>query len=318
MLVTRRTLVLIEAVLLALAALLLAACAGDSEVANPLVPGSTGIALAEPTLYVAPGGSDTNDGASPGTAFATITHAMAVAVPGDVVQVAGGTYSAPSGEVFPIQVPGGVILQGDPATRGSATIITGSTTGGVVEPQGGSKVIGFTITNTGGGTNTDAAVYVAASQVVVGANRLVNSTPNGLVISIGGDALHLVGNTIDGNNTWGVRILAGVAGLRAENNRIANNGSYGIAIDPIASGLDFGGGPNGSAGGNAVICNTSLDVWIDAGFTGSLWIRNSAWDAVPPRLGGVSTGFEILDPATNGYTGSVDAAGATLAPGACP
>ncbi len=55
------------------------------------------LALAAPALaatrYVSPTGSDTNTGASPATAWRTISKANASAVAGDVILVANGTYS---------------------------------------------------------------------------------------------------------------------------------------------------------------------------------------------------------------------------------
>jgi uncharacterized phage protein (TIGR02218 family) len=46
-----------------------------------------------PTLFVSASGSDSNSGTSAGAPFKTITHAAAVAVAGDVISVAPGTYS---------------------------------------------------------------------------------------------------------------------------------------------------------------------------------------------------------------------------------
>ncbi|WP_447987563.1 right-handed parallel beta-helix repeat-containing protein [Nitrospira sp. Nam74] len=46
-----------------------------------------------PTLYVAPTGSNDQDGRSPATAFETISRAALAAGPGDVVEIRGGTYS---------------------------------------------------------------------------------------------------------------------------------------------------------------------------------------------------------------------------------
>ena len=48
----------------------------------------------EPTLFVAPDGSDTNDGRSEQAPFATLQAAADVAAPGDVVWVREGTYSS--------------------------------------------------------------------------------------------------------------------------------------------------------------------------------------------------------------------------------
>lgn len=71
-------------------------------------------------LYVNPGyGSDApSAGISETTPLDTITYALQQASPGTIIKLASGSYSTQSGEVFPLVLKQGVILQGDESTRG--------------------------------------------------------------------------------------------------------------------------------------------------------------------------------------------------------
>jgi VCBS repeat-containing protein len=76
------------------------------------------------TYFVSTTGSDTNTGLS-GFPWRTITHALAVVVSGDIVNVAAGTYDSAGGEVFPLPMKSGVVLKGPTAVPPTA-IIQGS------------------------------------------------------------------------------------------------------------------------------------------------------------------------------------------------
>jgi parallel beta-helix repeat protein len=77
-------------------------------------------------LYVNPAtGRDDNAG-NAGAPLRTIGAALRLAQAGTTIQLAPGTYASASGEVFPIAVASGVILQGDPARQGVGVVITGS------------------------------------------------------------------------------------------------------------------------------------------------------------------------------------------------
>ncbi len=58
--------------------------------------------------------------------FKTLTHALAQARPGISLQLAPGTYSAASGERFPLLLPAGVILIGAEASYGKEVVIEGN------------------------------------------------------------------------------------------------------------------------------------------------------------------------------------------------
>lgn len=78
-------------------------------------------------IYVNPGhGNDApNAGISETTPLDTITYALQQASPGTIIKLASGSYSTQSGEVFPLVLKQGVILQGDESTRGENVTISG-------------------------------------------------------------------------------------------------------------------------------------------------------------------------------------------------
>ena len=78
------------------------------------------------TFYVNPvTGSDTNTGSrlSP---FKSLTRALKVDKTPLMIQLGSGTYSAASGEVFPLVISAGVTLVGNEANKGAGIVISGS------------------------------------------------------------------------------------------------------------------------------------------------------------------------------------------------
>lgn len=71
----------------------------------------TNLQLNDPgnTLYVAANGSDSEEGNSIDSAFATVSHALSQASSGTIIKVLAGTYT----ETFPLTVPAGVTVSGE-------------------------------------------------------------------------------------------------------------------------------------------------------------------------------------------------------------
>jgi hypothetical protein len=97
-------------------------CGSDSDICQI-------VDLTDPhSIYVdAQGGDDGNPGTE-AEPLKTISHALSVAEPGDIVKVAPGLYDAALGEVFPITMPDSVTLIGDVDSMGvssTPTIIKG-------------------------------------------------------------------------------------------------------------------------------------------------------------------------------------------------
>ncbi len=64
-------------------------------------------------------------GSTEATPDKTIAYALKQAPPGTVIQLAPGSYSDKTGEVFPLVLKPGVTLRGEPANKGQNIVITG-------------------------------------------------------------------------------------------------------------------------------------------------------------------------------------------------
>src|SRR5262245_51656408 len=71
-------------------------------------------------IYVDPVfGDDFHGQGTPSFPLRSITRALHFTIAGDAIFLAPGTYSASTGEIFPIRVRPGVLIEGDPATKGA-------------------------------------------------------------------------------------------------------------------------------------------------------------------------------------------------------
>jgi len=104
--------------------------------------------------------------------FTTITQALAVAQSGEVVAAFPGVYDAELGESFPLQIPTGVTLVGDPPDRGagsSPTVISGHAViegdfQAAIVPGVNTEVRGFTIE--GGTELSHFGVFVETNAIL--------------------------------------------------------------------------------------------------------------------------------------------------------
>lgn len=215
-------------------------------------------------------GLDTNPGtrASP---FKTITKALASATSGHSVYVKPGTYNTTLGETFPLQVPAGVVLLGDEASRGSpaggpATLVSGTLAAGA-----GSTVAGFAITTTSGEGLSIPSAGVTARNNTINANTGTNP----IHLTNAATASQVLLNVITNNSSY-PRFDAGATG-KVENNAFTGN-LYGIVL--FGSGMDAGGGNATSTGNNTFSCNTIIDVYSPAVNTA---LAYNKWDRSPPN-----------------------------------
>jgi hypothetical protein len=143
---------------------------------------------AQQFLFVNPlVGKDTNAGDTQRSPFRTITHALQSAQPNTVIMLAIGTYTQDTGESFPLTVPAGVQLQGDPGTKGESIVI-----------QGG----GSFRTSTAGRQNV---AIVGAGQIV--GVTISNPNLNGYGLWIESGNPRIANNTFTENNLAGVAIM---------------------------------------------------------------------------------------------------------------
>ncbi|MGL4378153.1 MAG: DUF1565 domain-containing protein [Microcoleaceae cyanobacterium] len=93
------------------------------------------------TLYVNPQtGNDAATG-SQSAPFKTIAKALGKAQSGSTIQLASGSYSTASGEIFPLTVPPGVTVIGNEGNKGSDVLILGS--GKFVSPTAAGQNVTF-------------------------------------------------------------------------------------------------------------------------------------------------------------------------------
>lgn len=117
--------------------------------------GGTALAATSDIIYVSHFGNDTTGNGSEAEPYRTITKALSVASAGQTVWVFAGTYSATNGETFPLQVPAGVKLIGDPIPSwvfwsSPRPTLDGEDTHAIIEIVGGNSetvVEGFDILN---------------------------------------------------------------------------------------------------------------------------------------------------------------------------
>lgn len=186
------------------------------------------------SIYVNPTSGDDNGGnGSENAPFKTITRALRLASANSVIVLAPGTYSAQTGETFPIFMKPGVILQGDPANKGRNTQIIGG--GGYLSPTVGSQSItilgadeaaitGLTISNP---TPRGYGVWVESSSPIIADNTLTGSSHDG--VSVNGNSSPVIrNNQFRQNGANGVTVFGSSTPEISDN--IFENTGYGINI----------------------------------------------------------------------------------------
>jgi parallel beta-helix repeat protein len=162
-------------------------------------------------LFVNPvTGSDSSDGSNQ-TPFKTINRAMAMAVPNTIVVLAPGTYSAATGELFPIFMKSDVTIQGESKDRGQYVIIQGS---------------GFYLSRS---FAKQKVAIVAANRAGLRGVTVTNAEPQGYGLWIESASPVISDNTFTGNNHDGVSVVGSSAPI-LRNNYFLQNGANGITI----------------------------------------------------------------------------------------
>ncbi len=147
--------------------------------------------------------------------FRTITHALQVATPDTVIRLEAGTYSVDSGEVFPLRLKPGVIVQGDVETRGQAIVVRG-------------------------GGAYGSAIAASPNVTVVGASRaalvgvtITNPQPQGYGLWIESTQPTVLSNTFTANSQAGIA-LQGTASPLISNNFFYANRNSGLMVHGTA------------------------------------------------------------------------------------
>ena len=195
-------------------------------------------------LYVSSsGGSDTGGNGSDQAPFKTLTYALSVAPPKTAILLAPGTYSAQSGEKFPLMLRPSVTVQGNPSTRGQNIVIKGG--GDFISPTSagqniailgadGAGLSGVTVTNT---NYRGYALWIESSSPTVVNNTFAGSTHDGISV-VGTGRPTIGGNFFSKNGANGITIF-GSSRPEVRDNVFENTG-FGINVAQNASPLLIG------------------------------------------------------------------------------
>jgi parallel beta-helix repeat protein len=185
-------------------------------------------------IYVSSSPNLNGDG-SLNNPYSSITAALATKpVAGTIIQLNQGVYSAETGESFPIKLPAGVTLRGEPTVRGINTFIKGS--GKFVSPSFTSqnitilanddvRVEGITLTNP---TDRGTAIWLEkGKRVAISNNTFVNSEREGVFLAGSADAI-ISENVFKKNGANGLSAVGNSTG-EIRNNVFEDTG-FGLAI----------------------------------------------------------------------------------------
>lgn len=188
---------------------------GNSQTPATTAPAPTGGNI----IYVNPetGSDSTGGGTSQATPFKSITAALNQAQPGTVIQLAPGSYSSETGEIFPLTVKPGVTLRGDESSKGENILINGG--GNYVSPT-------FARQN---------VTVLAAKDSSISGVTLTNTNTRGTGLWIESTNPTVTNNTFTNNNRDGI-FVTGTATPRIEANVFIKNGGNGISVARTAQG----------------------------------------------------------------------------------
>ncbi|NJL20503.1 MAG: DUF1565 domain-containing protein, partial [Leptolyngbyaceae cyanobacterium SM1_3_5] len=188
-----------------------------------------------PTVFVNPSlGTDApTAGDSESNAFRTITYALQRAQSGTIIQLAPGSYTRDSGEVFPLVVGQNIRLQGDASTKGSGVLIAGGgafnspTFGGqnaAIRALNNAEVRGVTITN----PNTrGTGIWLEVGSAIVRDSTFTANLREGVFVT-GTASPTIHDNVFRQNPGNGVSIVRSASGEIRDN--LFDNTGFGIAI----------------------------------------------------------------------------------------
>ncbi len=163
-------------------------------------------------IYISPQGADVAGAGSPNQAFKTITAAIAAnPQAGTVFQLADGTYSNATGESFPIRLPRGAVLRGNPNSNGSNVVISG-----------GNRFVSSTFAS-------QNVAIVAANNSRIEGITVSNSNPRGYGLWLESSRNVNITNSIFTNNTHDGIFLAGSSNAYIGNNIFTANRGSGIS-----------------------------------------------------------------------------------------
>lgn len=189
-------------------------------------------------LFVNPAGNATGGNGSEVAPFKTIAQALQVAKENSVIVLASGTYSAETGETFPLVLKSGVSIVGNSQSRGRDIVING---GGAYMSRtfarqnitilgaNNATISGVTITNN---NPRGYGLWIESSSPIVSDNTFTGSKHDGISIT-GNSAPKIRGNYFYLNGANGMTIY-GTSAPEIEENVFEKTG-FGININQKAA-----------------------------------------------------------------------------------
>ncbi|MEA5515074.1 DUF1565 domain-containing protein [Nodularia sp. UHCC 0506] len=163
-------------------------------------------------LFVNPSvGNNSSGNGSESAPLQTITQALQVASPNTMIMLSPGTYSAETGEVFPLNLKPGVAIHGDPLSKGEGIII-----------QGGGRFLSRRF----GGQNV---TIVGVEQSELRGVTVTNPHPRGYGLWIESSNPVIANNTFTGSTQDGIS-LTGDSAPQIRQNHFHRNGANGMTI----------------------------------------------------------------------------------------
>ena len=156
-------------------------------------------------------GNDTMGNGSEHAPFKTITKALQVAQPHNVIVLSSGTYSTSSGETFPLLLKPGVSIQGDPTTQGRNIAIQGG--GAFLSPTSARQDI----------------TILGADQARLTGVTVTNPHPRGYGLWVESSSPVVIENTFTGNTHDGIS-MTGNSAPTIRSNYFYQNGANGMTI----------------------------------------------------------------------------------------
>ncbi|MEA5626637.1 DUF1565 domain-containing protein [Nostoc sp. UHCC 0251] len=207
-------------------------------------------------LFVNPKvGDDSTGNGSESAPVKTITQALRLANANTVIMLSPDTYSAETGEEFPLMLKPGVSIQGNPSNQGKDIVIRGggdylsrSFAGQNVTIVGANQALltGVTVTNP---NRRGYGLWIESSNPVVMENTFIGNTQDG--ISVSGNAAPTISkNFFDRNGANGITI-AGNSSPQVKENVFHQTG-FGINIAQNAAPVVIGNQINNNRSGIVV------------------------------------------------------------------
>ncbi len=219
--------------------------AASAELATEAEAGSEG-AIAQNSsnqsytiLHVNPRGGI--DGESRGTQLQplkTITYALSVAEPSTLILLAGGIYSADTGETFPLRMRPGVTVQGAAGPNAADVVIQGGES--YISAARGLQNVAILGGNNAGLANVTVSnphpggvgVWIESGSPIIQEVAFFQNGSTGVYIA--GDGAPVIRNSYFAENGDAGLVIAGPSSAQVQGNRFENTGT-GISVAPEAT-----------------------------------------------------------------------------------